>query len=216
VTERERETETERESERDREGERQRERDRETERQRERERETERVRQRDRETHRPGWPRPAWRAAAATDRRLATTRIERERERSYLAAAGDIPKHAQQRVFKRPTDPSDTLQALHYTQQAIDAFEKGLAIDGDNAALHAGIMQARVNPRQMCVNPSQVCVDPNQVCSPWCLQAIADACAWDKKERYLPKVLASMKREVQTALQHGANPHPLRDASNNW
>ena len=119
-------------------------------------------------------------------------------------------------MFKRPTDPSDTLQALHYTQQAIDAFEKGLAIDGDNAALHAGIMQARVNPRQMCVNPSQVCVDPNQVCSPWCLQAIADACAWDKKERYLPKVLASMKREVQTALQHGANPHPLRDASNNW
>lgn len=74
-------------------------------------------------------------------------------------------------------------QALHHTKEAIDAFEKGLSIDGDNAALHAGIMQA-----------------------------IADACAWHKKERYLPKVLSSMQREVQAALQHGAPRllHPPR------
>ena len=76
---------------------------------------------------------------------------------------------------KRRADVTACSQALHHTKDAIDAFEKGLAIDGDNAALHAGIMQA-----------------------------IADACAWDKKERFLPKVLSSMQREVQAALQHGA------------
>jgi hypothetical protein len=85
------------------------------------------------------------------------------------------------RVCKGKADVTVCSQALHHTKEAIDAFEKGLSIDGDNAALHAGIMQA-----------------------------IADACAWDKKERYLPKVLSSMQREVQAALQHGAPrlPHP--------
>jgi len=59
------------------------------------------------------------------------------------------------------------LQAIQRTQEAITTFEKALGLDPTNPELRTGIMQA-----------------------------VADACAWRKQERFLPSVLKDLKHQI--------------------
>eukprot|EP00976_Prorocentrum_cordatum_P116355 1196150-Prorocentrum_minimum.AAC.1 len=59
------------------------------------------------------------------------------------------------------------LQAIQHTQEAITTFEKALRLDPTNVELKTGIMQA-----------------------------VADACAWRKKEKFLPDVLKDLGQQI--------------------